>query len=126
MAQNPCNLLNKGYAIIEDESGVINTVKRMSDEKEINVFLADGVVKVNLALISRRIYGEKESYEEMLQKLQGVLGELENGELSLEESMKSYEEGVKIVNKLYKTLNTLEGKISIIKEEKEVEFEDGN
>lgn len=45
MAQNPCNLLNKGYAIIEDESGVINTVKRMSDEKEINVFLADGVVK---------------------------------------------------------------------------------
>lgn len=45
MAQNPCNLLNKGYAIIEDESGVINTVKRMSEEKEINVFLADGVVK---------------------------------------------------------------------------------
>ena len=69
---------------------------------------------------------KKESYEEMLQKLQWVLGELENGELSLEESMKSYEEGVKIVNKLYKTLNTLEGKISIIKEEKEVEFEDGN
>ena len=69
---------------------------------------------------------KKESYEEMLQKLQGDLGELENGELSLEESMKSYEEGVKIVNKLYKTLNTLEGKISIIKEEKEVEFEDGN
>ena len=45
MAQNPCNLLNKGYAIIEDESGVINTVKRMSEEKEINVFLADGSVK---------------------------------------------------------------------------------
>lgn len=45
MAQNPCNLLNKGYAIIEDESGVINTVKRMSEAKEINVFLADGVVK---------------------------------------------------------------------------------
>ena len=45
MAQNPCNLLNKGYAIIEDESGVINTVKRMSEEKEINVFLADGLVK---------------------------------------------------------------------------------
>lgn len=68
----------------------------------------------------------KESYEEMLQKLQVVLGELENGELSLEDSMKSYEEGVKIVNKLYKTLNTLEGKITIIKDEKEVEFKDGN
>lgn len=69
---------------------------------------------------------KKESYEEMLQKLQGVLGELEKGDLSLDDSMKAYEDGVKIVNKLYKTLNTLEGKISVIKEEKEVEFEDGN
>lgn len=69
---------------------------------------------------------KKESYEEMLAKLQGVLEELENGDLSLDDSMKSYEEGVKLVNKLYKTLNALEGKISTIKDEKEVEFEDGN
>ena len=68
----------------------------------------------------------KESYEEMLQKLQGVLGELEKGELSLEDSMKFYEDGIKIVNKLYKTLNTLEGKITIVKDEEEVEFKDGN
>ncbi|MGG7176114.1 exodeoxyribonuclease VII small subunit [Clostridium paraputrificum] len=69
---------------------------------------------------------KKESYEEMLSKLQGVLNLLEEQDLNLDESMKAYEDGVKLVNKLYKTLNTLEGKISIVKEDKEVEFEDDN
>ena len=66
---------------------------------------------------------KKESYEEMLNKLQGVLSSLENDELTLESSMKAYEDGVKLVNKLYNTLNTLEGKLSIVKDDKEVEFE---
>lgn len=66
---------------------------------------------------------KKESYEEMLNKLQDVLSSLENDELTLEASMKAYEDGVKLVNKLYKTLNTLEGKLSIVKDDKEVEFE---
>lgn len=65
---------------------------------------------------------KKESYESMLLKLKDILEELEGNELSLEEGMKAYEDGVKLVNKLYKTLNTLEGKISVIKEDKEVEF----
>lgn len=67
---------------------------------------------------------KKESYEEMLAKLQNILDSLENGEINIEESMKAYEEGVKLVNKLYKTLNTLEGKISLVKNEEEVEFID--
>ncbi|WP_252249277.1 exodeoxyribonuclease VII small subunit [Clostridium sp. VAP23] len=66
---------------------------------------------------------KKESYEDMLGKLQDILSTLEDDNLNLEESMKSYEDGVKLVNKLYKTLNSYEGKISAIKEEKEVEFE---
>ena len=66
---------------------------------------------------------KKESYEDMLVKLQDILNLLENEELNLEQSMKAYEDGVKLVNKLYKTLNTLEGKISVVKEEKEVEFD---
>lgn len=66
---------------------------------------------------------KKESYEDMLTKLEEVLKLLEGEELSLDQSMKAYEDGVKLVNKLYKTLNTLEGKISLVKNEKEVEFE---
>lgn len=65
---------------------------------------------------------KKESYEEMLTKLQDILNNLERDELNLEEGMKAYEDGVKLVNKIYKTLNSYEGKVSIIKDEKEVEF----
>ncbi|OOM09192.1 exodeoxyribonuclease VII small subunit [Clostridium saccharobutylicum] len=69
---------------------------------------------------------KKENYEEMLTKLQDILNNLERDELNLEDSMKSYEEGVKLVNKIYKTLNSYEGKISIIKQEKEVEFSESD
>jgi exodeoxyribonuclease VII small subunit len=69
---------------------------------------------------------KKESYEDMLSKLQELLASLDKEELNLEESMKAYEDGVKLVNKLYKTLNALEGKISMVNDEKEVEFEGEN
>ena len=54
------------------------------------------------------------SYEEMLDSLQLIVNNLENGELTLEQSIKTYEDGVKLLNKLYKKLNTLEGKIKIV------------
>lgn len=69
---------------------------------------------------------KKESYEDMLTKLQDILNDLETDELKLEDSMKSYEEGVKLINKIYKILDSYEAKISIIKEEKEVEFSEAN
>ena len=63
---------------------------------------------------------KKESYNEMLENLEGILSTLENDELSLEDAMKEYEKGSKIVNKLYKTLDALEGKFLTIKENAEV------
>ncbi|MDD5794906.1 exodeoxyribonuclease VII small subunit [Clostridium sp. HCP1S3_B4] len=59
---------------------------------------------------------KKESYEDLVTKLQNILNELENEQLNLDESMKAYEDGVKLVNKIYKILNTLEGKITVINE----------
>lgn len=69
---------------------------------------------------------KKESYEEMINKLQVILENLESDTYNLEDSMKSYEEGVKIINKIYKTLDSYEGKIFTIKEDKEMEFEDSD
>ncbi|MCI6692988.1 MULTISPECIES: exodeoxyribonuclease VII small subunit [unclassified Clostridium] len=65
---------------------------------------------------------KKESYEDMLINLQSILSKMESNELPLEELMKEYESGVKLINKLYKTLNSLEGKISVIKDEMEMEL----
>ena len=64
----------------------------------------------------------KESYEDMLNNLQDILSKMESNELPLEELMKEYENGVKLINKLYKTLNSLEGKISVIKDDIEMEL----
>lgn len=63
---------------------------------------------------------KKESYNDMLNNLEVILSTLENDNLSLEEAMKEYEKGSKLVNKLYKTLDTLEGKFLTIKENAEV------
>ena len=63
---------------------------------------------------------KKESYNDMLNNLEVILYTLENDELSLEDAMKEYEKGSKIVNKLYKTLDSLEGKFLTIKENSEV------
>lgn len=63
---------------------------------------------------------KKESYNDMLNNLESILSKLENEELNLEDAMKEYEKGSKIVNKLYKILDALEGKFLTIKESTEV------
>lgn len=65
---------------------------------------------------------KKESYEDMINNLQDILNKMENNELPLEELMKEYETGVKLINKLYKTLNSLEGKLTVIKDNIELEL----
>lgn len=65
---------------------------------------------------------KKESYEDMLYNLQDILTKMENNELPLEELMKEYESGVKLINKLYKTISSLEGKLTVIKENMETEL----
>lgn len=67
---------------------------------------------------------KKDSYESLMTKLQDIVERMEQGELSLEESMKFYEEGIKTTNSLYKMLKEAEGKITILNEENEISFQD--
>lgn len=59
---------------------------------------------------------KKESYTDMLKLLESTIETLENNDLGLEDAMKEYEKGSKLVNKLYKTLSNLEGKFITLKE----------
>lgn len=63
-----------------------------------------------------------ESYESMVKKLEDIIYSMENKELTLQETMKSYEQGVKLCNKLYKYLNEAEGKIKILSNGQEQDF----
>lgn len=63
-----------------------------------------------------------ESYENMMAKLENIVSSIENGEMTLEDTMKNYEAGVSLCNKLYKYLNDAEGKIEILSGDKEKDF----
>lgn len=62
------------------------------------------------------------NYEEMLNKLKMILEDMDTKELTLTETMKNYEEGIKICNDLYKILNEAECKINIVTESGESNF----
>lgn len=65
---------------------------------------------------------KKETYESKLQRLEQVLLEMENNEVTLDESITKYEEGMRLYSELYKTLQDAEGKIKILTTEGEEDF----
>jgi exodeoxyribonuclease VII small subunit len=65
---------------------------------------------------------KKETYETMMERLEEIVGIMDGNEVTLEGTMASYEEGIKICNNLYKILNDTEGKIKILTEVGEKDF----
>ncbi len=56
----------------------------------------------------------KASFESQMEKLEKIVAELEKGELSLDESVIKFEEGIKISKECNKTLETAEKKITML------------
>lgn len=67
-----------------------------------------------------------ENYESMMSKLEQIVTSMDGEEFSLEESMKNYEEGIKLCNKLYKMLNDAEGRIKLLNEDGEKDFDENS
>ena len=65
---------------------------------------------------------KKESYENMMGRLEEIVDIMDGNEVTLEQTMIIYEEGIKICNSLYKILNDTEGKIKILTAEGEKDF----
>lgn len=66
---------------------------------------------------------KKESYENMMTRLEEIVEVMDGNEITLEQTMLIYEEGIKICNSLYKILNDTEGKIKILTAEGEKDFD---
>ena len=58
----------------------------------------------------------KDNFEESMKKLEGIVTELENGNLNLDESVKRFEEGMKIAKECNTILVNAEKKITILLE----------
>lgn len=54
------------------------------------------------------------SFEEAIKKLEEIVDSLENGDFPLEESLKLYEEGVKLVNICTTKINNIEKSVKIL------------
>lgn len=54
---------------------------------------------------------DEPAFEQVLEKLEGLVGRLEGGELSLEDSLKAYEEGVGLVRDAQGRLDRMEAKL---------------
>lgn len=69
---------------------------------------------------------EKElSFEDIMNNLEGITNELEQGNLNLDESVKKFEEGMELSKKASKILEDAEKKITILIEKNgDVEEED--
>ena len=63
------------------------------------------------------------SFEKALEKLEIIVGEMEDGDLVLEASLKKYEEGVKLSKLCLKHLNDAEKKIEVLKKNADGSFE---
>jgi len=53
-------------------------------------------------------------FEEAFKKLEKIVEDLESGKLSLDDSLKKYEEGVKLSSFCHKTLQTAQKKIQVL------------
>ena len=58
----------------------------------------------------------KDNFEESMEKLEKIVTELEKGNLNLDESLKKFEDGMKIAKKCNSILEDTEKKITILLE----------
>ena len=56
-------------------------------------------------------------FEKSLKQLETLVDELEKGDLSLEDSLKNFEQGVKLTRECRQALQTAEQKISVLNKE---------
>lgn len=60
---------------------------------------------------------KKLSIEESFEQLDTIIGSLQQGDLSLEESFQKYEEGMKLIKYCSDTIDKVEKKLEIIEQE---------
>ena len=64
----------------------------------------------------------EKKFEDAMQRLENIVEDLESGEMSLEKSMKAFEEGMKLVGFCSKKLEEAEQKITLLVKESEGQY----
>lgn len=67
---------------------------------------------------------KKPSFEQAMSRLEEIVGSLERGEASLEESMALFEEGTKLSGLLHEMIEKAEQKITVLTQDKNGDLEE--
>lgn len=67
--------------------------------------------------MARKSTSKAIDFEKSLKQLEALVSKLEKGELSLEESLKHFEQGVKLTRECQQALQSAEQKISVLSKE---------
>lgn len=78
-----------------------------------------------LLMVKVKLWEYNMNIDEKLKKLQEIADKLENNEVTLEESLKLFEEGNEIIKQLYSELNKAKGKVTILKQDLDKFKEEG-
>lgn len=65
---------------------------------------------------------KKKSFEESLQEVQEIINRIEEGKLSLEDSVKQFEEGMKTLASLDEELKEMNRRLTVLQDGKEQEL----
>ena len=68
---------------------------------------------------------EKGSFEARLQSVQAIISQIEEGKLSLEESVKQFESGMKTLSELDEELKDMNRRLTVLKDGKEEDLPGG-
>lgn len=60
---------------------------------------------------------DKHSFETSMQRLEALVSQMEEGKLSIEESLKAFEEGISLTRQCQQTLEQAEQKVKLLTEE---------
>ena len=69
--------------------------------------------------MATRKSSKPESFEDKLDKLEALVANMEQGDLSLEEAMKQFEQGINVTRECQQALQQAEQKVSILMAEQE-------
>jgi len=94
----------------------------INNDESISSLLALGFTFVNLFVIGQEggmAAKEKKKFEEAVEELERVVEQLESGELSLEDSLAAFENGVRLVKLCNQKLTEVERKIELLVKDKD-------
>lgn len=66
------------------------------------------------------VAGKKSSFESQLEALEKIVDNLEGGELTLEESLAQFEQGIKLTRECQETLDNAQQKVAVLTKDNEL------